>query len=162
MKKRISVSLLALVLIVSILGSCSSGGTKEVTLTQLQDAVSAAVTNKADMSDFAIDTMQSFYSDINPELVKEYKAMRTTQGTSADQFGVFICKDEAAAKEFSSQLSSGIKTLAESAANFNYTPEEQPKLDNAKVETNGKYVMFAILSDTERAAAISAFNALFK
>ena len=42
-----------------------------------------------------------------------------------------------------------------------YTPEELPKLENAKVESEGSYVFYAILGDAERSTADAAFSACF-
>lgn len=163
MKKRISLMLAILFCVAMVFASCTSGNTaKEFTADEIAKTVEAAIPNVSGLDNFDLDTMKSFYSTIDTSLVSSSAAKRTTSGTSTDQYGVFVCKSENDAKTFSKQLEEGISVIAKSAAQFGYVPEEQPKLDNAKVVSNGKYVMFAILSDAERTAAITAFNNLFK
>ena len=43
-----------------------------------------------------------------------------------------------------------------------YLPDEKPKLDNAEVWTQGNYVMYAILGDSDRAAVKQAFQSCFE
>jgi hypothetical protein len=45
---------------------------------------------------------------------------------------------------------------------MNYQPEEKPKLDGAEIKVVGDYVMYVILSDGDRAAAIGAFEKALK
>ena len=161
MKRKIVLLLTVIIISSFVLASCGTSA-KDVALNDLFSAVDNVVAEKENLSEVSLDTLKSFYSEIDSSLVSEYKAMRTTSGTKVDQYGVFICNDDASAKSFAGQLENGIKTIAASAANFGYTPEEQPKLDSAKVVTSGKYVMYAILSDTEREAAVTAFNSLVK
>ena len=161
MKRKIVILLTVIIISSFVLVSCGTAN-KEVSVDDLFSAVDKVVAEKENLSDFSLDTMKSFYSEIDAGLISEYKAMRTTSGTKVDQYGVFICNDDESAKTFAGQLEDGVKTMAVSAANFGYTPEEQPKLDNAKVVYSGKYVMFAVLSDAEREAAVSAFNSLVK
>ena len=42
-----------------------------------------------------------------------------------------------------------------------YLPDEFPKRQNAKLWTEGSYVMYAILSDDGREAALEAFEGCF-
>ena len=37
-------------------------------------------------------------------------------------------------------------------------PEERPKLDSAEIKVVGNYVMYAILSDSDKTAAFEAFE----
>ena len=43
-----------------------------------------------------------------------------------------------------------------------YMPEEFPKLQNAETKTIGNYVMYAILSDSDKQAVFSAFEKTLK
>ena len=45
---------------------------------------------------------------------------------------------------------------------MNYQPEEKPKLDGAEIKVVGDYVMYAILSDADRATAFKAFESALK
>lgn len=87
--------------------------------------------------------------------------MATNVGTTIDEFGIFKGADSAQAAE--------LKTAVEEYLQFRldswmpeYLPEEFPKLQSAKLWTEGNYVMYAILADDTQAAAGDAFTACFK
>ena len=45
---------------------------------------------------------------------------------------------------------------------MNYQPEEKPKLDGAEITVQGSYVLFTILGEADRDAAVKAFQAALK
>ncbi len=85
--------------------------------------------------------------------------MINAYGTSFDEFGIFKAGDLSAAE---------IKKLAEDyiaqkqAADMGYLPEEKPKLDSAEIKAVGNYVMFAILSDSDKKTAFDVFESALK
>ena len=82
-------------------------------------------------------------------------------GTNVDEYGIFKAKDEASV--------AAVKADAENYLKFRldtwmeeYMPEEKPKLEKAEVKVCGLYVMYAILDDTARADAFTAFESALK
>ena len=82
-------------------------------------------------------------------------------GTNVDEYGIFKANDEASV--------AAVKADAENYLKFRldtwmeeYMPEEKPKLENAEVKVCGLYVMYAILGDTARADAFTAFESALK
>lgn len=86
--------------------------------------------------------------------------MITNMGTAIDEYGVFKCADEKSAAEVETAVKAYIQMRIDTW--MGYTPEELPKLENAGVETRGSYVMYAVMSDEAKSAALSAFDGCFK
>lgn len=83
----------------------------------------------------------------------------TSTGTAIDEYGVFKCADEKSADTLAAAVKAYIQQRIDTW--MGYTPEELPKLENAQVESEGSYVFYAILGDTERSSADTAFTACF-
>jgi len=166
MKKNTISLVLCTVLILSLLAACAgAGGSKsayrdDVPVSEIGAAIDTELESGPDMielSETYIDgSMKMDVSDF-----EEYCVKIATKGVSIDEYGVFKGLDakhaktiEAAAKDY---LKSRIDTWMSE-----YRPEEYPKLENAEVRVCGNYVMYAILSDSERAAAFDTFEASLK
>ncbi|MEG1633050.1 MAG: DUF4358 domain-containing protein [Oscillospiraceae bacterium] len=78
-----------------------------------------------------------------------------------DEYGVFRGKDEAQVKLIKSAVETYIK-MRQDTWITGYMPEELPKLESAKVWTQGSYVMYAILSEDAKAAVGTSFENCFK
>ena len=78
-----------------------------------------------------------------------------------DEYGVFQAKDadgvKALEKEVQDYLANRLETWMDE-----YMPEEKPKVENAECRVFGNYVVYAILSDANRAAAFKAVDAALK
>jgi len=78
-------------------------------------------------------------------------------GTSVDEFGIFKGSDKAQ----TTAIADAVKTYLQLRIDTwipEYMPEEFPKLENAEYKVVGNYVMYAVLSDSEREAAFSSFE----
>ena len=78
-----------------------------------------------------------------------------------DEYGVFKAKDADSLKALEKQTQD---YLANRLATWmdEYMPEEKPKVENAQCRVIGDYVVYAILSDGDRAAAFKAVEEALK
>lgn len=90
--------------------------------------------------------------------ISEWTVRVQTSGTEVDQYGIFLADGPEYAKTLSDALQKYLDTTRESWADFNYLPEEMPKLEAAKVVTDGSYVFYVVASDKEQEACIKAFE----
>ena len=155
LKKSISL-LLVCAALAALLTGCG-GKTKDVPVKDLADKVSAAIGN-SDMETIP-DNYVKGYLRHEPSELGEFVILKNVMGTSIDEFGIFKA-GAMTADQLKTMISDYIKLMQD--AWMNYQPEEKPKLDNAEVKTVGDYVMYAILSDTDRAAAFKAFEGALK
>ena len=157
MKK--SIVLLSLLLALSLLAGC--GGAAPVrddiaapelaaSLLELLDARE----NMVLMRDaYLVGVMGLDLSDF-----RDFAVYVCAEGTNMDEFGVFRVSDPSRVKSAEEQLR-GYLQLREDTWMNEYTPEEHPKLQSAKVEALGDYLLYTILSDGERAGLSQAFRA---
>ena len=140
-----------------VLAACGGAKQKDVPVSELSAAVASAL-GKAD-SMTSSDAMLLGLTKKTAAELGDHAVLMNVYGTSADEFGVFkagtmTAKDlQATAEDY----------LAKRIASWmdEYMPQEKPKLTNAEVKVSGDYVMYAILSDEDKATAFSAFeNAL--
>lgn len=92
----------------------------------------------------------------------EYVEMIQVGGVGIDEYGIFKMKDAESVAAMKTAIES---YLASALMTFNedYAPGEKPKLEAAEIKIFGNYVMYAVLSDSEKITAFSALeNALKK
>ena len=70
----------------------------------------------------------------------------------ADAFGVYKCADDAKAAELVTGINGYINDTKDEMQKYN--PDDVPKLDNAIVKSSGKYVVFVITSDNDKAKEV--------
>ena len=167
MKRIVSVILIA-VLAVSVLASCretditkTEGGEKTAVKEYVSDkaaddvmaAAITAVSTAAELSE--IDEMYFQYMiKVTAENAESYSIKLQPNGTTLDEVGIIKA---ASGKADSAQAE--IKAyLAERNAAWTglYLTEEYPKLKDAEVKVYGDYVVYAILSESEKAAFFAA------
>ena len=77
--------------------------------------------------------------------------------TSIDEIGIFEAKTAEDVKKIESMIDDFF-ALYNDLWNEDYLETEYPKLKNAERVTSGNFVMYVILDDETRAAAITAFE----
>ncbi len=169
MKKRIFALLLAIISML-VFASCSnnSANTDETTVDDGKEVITpdlpafaemleGALSNASKLTAVEDDYVEAMMS-IDLTNVEEYTVCIQTMGTEIDQYGLFKATDEKAAKALCENLQSYIDTTRENWENFNYLPEETPKLDGAKAIQKGVYVVYVVTSADERDAFMKIFN----
>jgi len=150
--------ILATALIVTLLSACGSSA-KDPGLDTVVNAVDAAVGN-SEMIQVDANYIANMLK-LGTESYAECTVKLSNIGTTIDEFGIFKGSDEAQAKDIETALNEYLRFRL-SVWMEEYLPEEFPKLENAKVVTEGDYVMYAIVSDAIRSGVDSAFADCFK
>ncbi len=86
--------------------------------------------------------------------------MIANMGTTIDEYGIFHGSDAAQTEALQTAVNDYLQ-LRLDAWMPEYMPEEFPKLQNAKVWTEGNYVFYAILGEDAKTAVGDAFTGCF-
>ena len=127
------------------------------TLDSIYAAVSAVVPDADKLTDAQATHLSGFFNGAVPEDFASYKIVMQTMSTSIDQIGIFEAKSAEDVKKIEAMVDDFFDFYL-SLWNDNYLAEEKPKLENAERVTSGNFVMYVILGDDARAAAITAFE----
>lgn len=158
MRKAAFLTALALALCI-ILSACGSKAAAEPEMSEVVAAVEAVVPTDG-MTELTGSYLENVFK-LTEDKYADCYVMSTNVGTSIDEFGIFKGADEAQAAELKAAVEAYLQFRLDSWMP-EYLPEEFPKLQSAKIWTDGSYVMYAILSDELLTAAGNAFEGCFK
>ena len=127
------------------------------TLDSIYAAVTAVVPNADKLTDAQESQLGSFFNGAKPEDFASYKRVLQSMSTSIDEIGIFEAKSADDVKKIEAMIDDFFEFYL-SLWNDDYLAEEKPKLENAERVTSGNFVMYVILDDDARAAAITAFE----
>lgn len=151
--------LIIIVLTLFILASCG-GAADDVPVNDITQKIDSAIGDDGEMISVDEGYIEgSMKMDVSA--FSEYTVKINGYGVNIDEYGVFKGADKNEAKEIENAVNSYLQMRVETWMT-EYMPEEFPKLQEAEVETVGNYVMYAILSDEDKAAAFSAFEDCLK
>ena len=159
MKKfRIYAALLIAVMMFAIVFSACGSSAKDVPTAELAEKIADAVglTSLADPGESYVRG----YMKKSADEIGDYAIRMNVTGTNIDEFGVFKA-GTMTVKELETLVNDYLQ-LRRDGWMDEYMPEEKPKLMNAEVRTLGDYVMYAILSEADCAAANDAFETALK
>jgi len=157
------ISCCALILALSLLfASCGKTVTykDDVEVSELADSIKQKIDGGDKLTNITASFIQSSM-DMDVSEYADYCVFITVVGTSINEFGIFKAKDTAQVEALSEKLQSYI-SLRNEAWMPEYLPDEYPKLKNAEIKTAGLYVMYAVLSDTEKEAVFKEFEEQLK
>ena len=157
MKREITFPIAALLLL-ALLAACGNGGTKDVPVSDITAAVSAALDKTDSLTES--DGMFLGLTKQSAEALGSHAVLINVYGTNIDEYGVFKA-GAMNAKELKAVVDDYLARRLDSWME-EYMPEEKPKLTNAEVRVSGDYVMYCILSDADKAAAFQAFETAIK
>ena len=155
--KKIISLLLVMAALCALLAGCGGSKVKDVPVSELADTVAKAL-GKSDMETIPDNYVKGYFRH-DPSELGDYAILKNVMGTSIDEFGVFKA-GAMTADELKTMVEDYLKVLQDSW--MNYQPEEKPKLDGAEIKIVGDYVMYAILSEADRATAFKAFEGALK
>ena len=158
--KKIAILLVSLALL-TIFSSCGAKALPEYTARQIADEFDKKIASVSDLGEPGDDYLAAM-TGISASDVESYVLKLQVSGTGADSYGVFVLKDEAGVESVRSSLTKYISDIQTNYANFNYLPEEESKVMNAEIWSEGKYIYFVILGDAERTAVNETFKELMK
>ena len=154
-------------LLAGVLVSCGENGNQTdetrdpslppVTMDSIWEAVAAVVPNAQNMTDAQATYLSGFFGGAKAEDFASYKIAVQSMSTSIDEIGIFEARDASEVKKIEAMID-GFLDLYNDLWNDDYLESEYPKLKNAERVTRGNFVMYVILDDSTRAAAITAFE----
>ena len=148
--KRISLILLALVLLIMLPACTSASYSDDVALDALTQAIEAALPSDALYSTAHEGSLDDYFT--MPDYVTDSVIRFSTNAKNLDQYGIFHVTDGNA-----SAMQALLRDYLERVYEENqvwydsYIPEETPKLRDADVRVFGNYVVFAVYSGSDKA-----------
>lgn len=172
LKKRIAALALCLLCLsnTALMTACQKGGdankdsavTDEnktpATLESVYEAVSAAIPNADTLIDAQESYLSGFFGGAVPDDFASYKIVMQSMSTSIDNVGIFEAKTAGDVKKIEEMVDTYLDFYENDVWDDTYLEDEFPKLKNAQRVTSGNFVMYVILDDDARAAAITAFE----
>lgn len=104
-----------------------------------------------EMVEVTSDRLMMYYKT-DESSVKEFSAYICGSGAMPDEFGVFVCVDDAAAGALKEALEARIEKIRGTFAD--YTPDEMYKFDDCFVSAKGSTVIYAVCANNDSAKEI--------
>lgn len=151
--KRLFTILLAITLCISLTG-CMTKYVDDVSAPSLSDALERGV--KADggyrESD---DDFMTISIGVPDYYIKDYRIVLARDDMNANEIGVFRANSKSDAQEIAKYCRRYVDIKA-SGWNYDYNPDENVKIENAKVHVFGVYVIYTVLTpeDTDYALIV--------
>lgn len=152
---------LCLIMTVAALTACGGGEVRnDVAVSELSAKINSELESGADL----VDAPESYISSsmgFDLSSVSEYVVKINSRGVNIDEYGIFKAEDDSQLQQLQTAVSNYLQFRVDTWM-VEYMPEEFPKLQNAETKTIGNYVMYAILSDSDKQAVFSAFEKTLK
>lgn len=143
------------------LTACGGGEVRnDVAVSELSAKINSELESGADL----VDAPESYISSsmgFDLSSVSEYVVKINSRGVNIDEYGIFKAEDDSQLQQLQTAVSNYLQFRVDTWM-VEYMPEEFPKLQNAETKTIGNYVMYAILSDSDKQAVFSAFEKTLK
>lgn len=148
---------LTLIMILSLFAACGDNSSVKNDVPAEDIASSIAKTLGSDSFVDAPETYINGSMKMEVSSYADYCVKINSKGINIDEFGIFKGNDSKQAGEIKTAVENYLKMRVETWMP-EYMPEEFPKLENAEIKTAGNYVMYAILSDSDKTSAFDAFS----
>lgn len=160
MKKALALILSLLMGVFALIG-CNGNSQKDSITTNpsaadIMSQIETAVTIEQSMRIDDADTICTMY-DFDPSMISEMVLLTCGNGINADEIMVVKASGANFTEDIRSALALRQEVLLDSFAG--YAPEEEAKIENAQIMTEGNYLLLAICEDPS--AAANAFLAAF-
>ena len=158
--KKFYTSLLLLAIALMTLASC--GGKTEirddVAVTALAEEVEKHIAGKSNLSPVDDDYLM-FGMDADLDKLGDYIVKTPESNSSIDEYGIFKAENEEQLEYIKKLIDDYIAYRIE-VWDPRYLEQEKPKVEGAKSKVVGNYVVYVMLSASERDAALDAFEKL--
>lgn len=163
MKQKLVSSILLIAISLLALVSCGSGAAKYRNDVAVPDLCAAADPLIGDSSTMATMTDDYLYGMMGIELdgISDYAVKVQASGANVDEYGIFKASSEENVATVEQMVQSYLAKRVETWMP-EYMPEEFPKVQSAKAQVYGQYVVYCILDDSEKSAVFNAIEAALK
>ena len=158
-KTKVFALLLAVSMVLALLCACGETDVN-VPVSDIVSALDAAL-NKGDALVAVDESYIKGYMKMDVSDYAAYTVKINAYGANIDEYGIFQANDAKQAKDVEAAVEAYLQLRLDSWMD-EYMPEEKPKLTAAEIKSEGKYVMYAILSDADKTAAFDAFAEALK
>lgn len=147
MRKRILTGICALLAVAALAGCSGGGGAKDVSVDELADNLSQNVTYAEPLNALEPEAVERAFriDSADTSAVKAYLG----SGATVDEVSVWEGTDDKAAERIEQALKDRVETRT--ADYSDYMPDEVPKLENAILVRQGKYVVLCVTEDAQNA-----------
>ena len=150
------------VLMLAILCLCTACGKAElrtdVPVSELSAAIEPLLANAADLDTADDDYLRFNFAGAE---TAEHIVRLPVSGNTLDEYGIFRAESAEAAVAIADACRAYLNTRNEAWLGL-YLVEEYPKLRDAEVKMLGQYVVYLILSEEEKTAAIEKIEEMLK
>ena len=131
----------------------------DVSCQSLTDAVCDRLRDEGGYAAFGDEHLRFFFSET--DRYTDQSLVYTVRSENIDEIGVFHAESDGDIEELRLLCESYIKTIREENRAFieSYAPREAQKLDAATVRVFGRYVVYAVLTEEDTAAAFETIEA---
>ena len=158
MKKLISIIIIAATLLAIVsCGEKAASYKTDVSVAALAEAADKVIAS-ADTLNGITDSEYIKNNEIASSGYEEAIVKVAASGTALDEYGIFKASDDASAESLKNQLTDYLKLRADNWMDGCMPEEEHPKVDKATVKVMGRYVVYCILSDSEKEAVFTAID----
>ncbi|MBQ8509040.1 MAG: DUF4358 domain-containing protein [Clostridia bacterium] len=127
-----------------------------ISVTTLCDAATPLLSDADQMTAMTDDYISNWF-DADVSMFADYAMMVRSSATNVDEYGIFKAVNEEGVKEVE-QVVQDYLTKRDEVWMPEYSPEERPKVQNATVKVMGEYVVYGILSDSDKDAVFAAIE----
>ncbi len=142
--------MMATLMLLFLMGGCSSGQTKEIDINQVANDLKNEITYTDELSKLTDDMFDSVYK-IDRSLVKQAIAY-TSSGATAEEIVAIEMNQAEDVKTAETALKDRIQYQKDGYSD--YGPAEVPKLDNAVIKSSGTYIFMSVSDDHAKAEEI--------
>ncbi len=148
--KRFLVVLLLMTLLLSSCAKKEKSYADDLPCSELADTVEEQIPVDFGYETFGSEHLRYYFEDT--KLHDDACLRYTVRSEDIGEFGIFHAPNAEARDEIKDLCEDYLEELREEKTTFieSYAPEEIPKLEHAEVRSFGNYVVYAILSDTDR------------
>lgn len=155
---RIVSALLSALMICLLLGACGDSAKvrDDVAVSDIAASICQSLGKTDSLTQVDANYIKGFMKT-DPAEFGEYAMLINVYGVNIDEFGVFKAGESMSAEDIKTTVEAYLQLRKDSWMD-EYMPEEKPKLTSAEVKVLGNYVMYCILSDSDKTAAFAAFE----
>ena len=124
------------------------GKEPEYTVEGLSEACDATISAARSLSPVGEEYVEGMLG-IDTDTLRAYVMKIQTSGMGIDQYGIFEAADGRGAVKAEECVRAYLKELEQSWTSFQYLPSELPKLKNARVHREGRFVIYMVLGEDD-------------
>ena len=149
--KRCLLGVLAVVLVFALTACGTAQKVKDQPTADIAKKIVDTLEFEDELMQMQADIVGNFYN-LPDDQVAEYAIYTSSSMATAEEIAVIKAKDSGAVDQLKKELEDRLNDKMQQYEN--YRPEQVAKIENAKIQTKGNYLLLAIANDSAKAAEI--------